>query len=122
MKAGDQTRALVERYYALMDEGRLEDCRPLFHDDVELRIAHHPPITGWDMLLRVMTSGLAVADITHTVGRAWEEDGTAIFEVDATYVFADGRTVVVPGMVVATIEDGRFRKQRIFADLSTVFS
>jgi hypothetical protein len=52
----------------------------------------------------------------------WEEDeGVVVFEVHATYDMTDGRTVVVPGVVIGEVDDGRFRSQRIAADLSPVY-
>ena len=88
-------------------------------------IAHFPRIDGWEAIERVMTNGLAnpkVKSLTHDVKNAWDEDDVVIFEVHATYEMADGRTIVVPGVVIAEIEDGRFKSQRITADLSPTFT
>jgi hypothetical protein len=63
-----------------------------------------------------------VKSIVHDVKGAWEEDdGVVIFEVVAHYTLADGRELDVPGTVIAEISEGRFRSQRIAADLSPVF-
>lgn len=121
----EPTRDLITGYYALMDQGRLEECERFFAPDATLRIAHHPPIQGWPAILAVMRAGLSnprVRGIAHDVKHIWEQDdGVAIFEVHATYDLADGTTRVVPGVVIADIREGRFAAQRIAADLSVVY-
>lgn len=124
MRASDETLDLIRGYYGLMDTGNLDECERYFTPDATLRIAHYPEIVGWETIHRVMSNGLAnpsVKRLTHEVRSAWDEDdGLAVFEVHATYEMTDGRTLVVPGVVIAEIEDGRFRSQRIAADLSPV--
>ena len=125
MRASERVLELITGYYTLLDEGRLDECDRFFTPDATLKIAHHPEIVGWEAIDRVMRAGMSnpiVRSITHDVRNAWEEDdGVAVFEVHATYSLADGRSVVVPGIVIAEIEDGRFKRQRIAADLSPVY-
>jgi hypothetical protein len=126
MRAGPEALALIDGYYGAMDDGRLDECDRYFTPDATLQIAHFPRIDGYDAIERVMRNGLAnpkVKSLVHDVKNAWEEDdGTLIFEVHATYEMTDGRTLVVPGVVIAEIENGRFKSQRIAADLSPTFS
>ena len=125
MRASEGVLDLIKGYYALLDDGRLDECDRYFTPDATLKIAHHPEIAGWESIDRIMRAGMSnpiVSSIKHDVRNAWEEeDGVAVFEVHATYSLADGRTVVVPGVVIAEIEDGRFRSHRIAADLSPVY-
>ena len=126
VRAKPETLEIINGYYRLMDDGKLADCERYFTPDATLQIAHFPRIDGWPTIERVMTNGLAnpkVKSLTHDVKNAWDEDdGTVIFEVHATYEMTDGRTIVVPGVVIAEIEDGRFTSQRIAADLSPTFA
>jgi hypothetical protein len=124
VRASEETLELIRSYYGLMDEGRLEECERFFTPDATITIAHNPPMQGWDVIFRMMQAGLsAVKSITHEVRNAWEEDdGTVIFEVVAHYVRMDGRRVDVPGVVIGEVSEGRFRSQRIGADLSPVYS
>ncbi len=125
MRASEGTLELITGYYALMDAGRLDECDRFFTPDATLKIAHHPEIVGWEAIDRIMRAGLSnpiVRSITHDVKNAWEEeDGLVVFEVHATYSLTDGRTVVVPGVVIGEIEGRRFKRQRIAADLSPVY-
>ncbi|MGH2760123.1 MAG: nuclear transport factor 2 family protein [Actinomycetota bacterium] len=125
MRASEATLQLITGCYALMDGGRLDECDRYFTPDATLKIAHHPEIVGWEAIDRIMRAGMSnpmVGSITHDVRNAWEEDdGVVVFEVHATYSLADGRTVVVPGVVIGEIEGGRFKRQRIAADLSPVY-
>ena len=125
MRARPETLEWIKGYYALMDEGRLDECDRYFTPDATLRIAHLPEIVGFEAIDRVMRGGMAnpiVKSIAHEVKAAWEEeDDTVIFEVVAHYALADGREVDVPGIVIGEVSDGRFTSQRIAADLSTVY-
>ena len=123
MKAGPETLEWIRGYYRLMDEDRLEECEAYFTPDAEIKIAHHPPMVGWEAIDRSMRAGLAVVGrIDHEVLAAWEaEDGVLIFEVVAHYTLKDDRKIDVPGVVIAEISDGRFHRQRIGADLSAVY-
>ena len=126
MRAGPEVFAVIRGYYALLDEGRIEDCERYFAPGATLRIGNHPPVTGWESISRAMKAGLGhprILRIRHEVLNAWEEDGgVAIFEVSATYELTDGRTIQVPGVVIAELAGGRFLSQRIAADLSPVYS
>ena len=116
---------LIESYYASMDSGHLDGCDRYFTSDATLKIAHLPEIAGYESIQRVMRAGLAaphVERLVHEVTNAWEEDdGVVIFEVVAHYTLSGGRSVDVPGVVIATVQDGRFSSQRIAADLSPVY-
>jgi len=64
-----------------------------------------------------------VESIVHDVRNAWDVDeGVVVFEVVAHYTLGDGREIDVPGVVIGEVADGRFRSQRIAADLSPVFA
>ena len=125
MRASQATLDLIGDYYQAMDDGRLAECQRFFTPDATLQIAHRSPIVGWDAIFNVMSAGMAVPfvhGISHDVRNAWEEDdGTVIFEVAATYSLDGDRTVVVPGIVIAEVSDGRFSSQRIAADLSPIY-
>jgi ketosteroid isomerase-like protein len=124
VRANAATLELINGYYGLMDAGRLDECERYFAADATLKIAHHPTITRWENIALIMKGGMSnprVKIIAHDVENVWEEDDTVIFEVVAHYVLADGRELDVPGVVIAEIEDGKFRSQRIAADLSPVY-
>ena len=124
MRARPETLEWIKGYYELMDNGRLE-CDRYFTPDATLKIAHLPEIVGWEAIDRVVRGGLAnpaVKALKHDVKAAWEEDdGVVIFEVVAHYTLTDDRQVDVPGVVIGEVSDGRFRSQRIAADLSPVY-
>jgi hypothetical protein len=113
----------IRSYYRLMDTDRLDECAQFFTPDAEIRIAHYPPMAGWEAIDRSMRAGLAVVGrIDHEVLNAWEaDDDTLIFEVVAHYTLKDDRRIDVPGVVIAELHDGRFHRQRIGADLSAVY-
>ena len=129
MRARPATLEWIQSYYASMDTGRLDECDAYFAPNATLKIAHLPEIAGADAIGRVIRAGLAVPHVeklVHEVVAAWEEegeedDGVVIFEVVAHYSLSGGRAVDVPGVVIATVRDGRFTSQRIAADLSPVY-
>lgn len=123
MRAASETLDWIRGYYALMDDDRVADCERYFHPDAEIRIAHHPPLTGWAAIERSLRAGLSVVkSIRHEVLNAWDvEDGVVVFEVVAHYTMKDDRHVDVPGVVIAGVSQGRFTSQRIAADLSPVY-
>jgi len=125
MRASAETMDVIKGYYALMDAGDLAACERYFAPDATMQIAHFPKLEGWPMIERVMASGLAnpnVKRLKHEVRNAWDEDDCSIFEVHARYEMTDGRAIVVPGVVIAEIRDGRFTSQRIAADLTPTFT
>ncbi len=124
VRASRETLNWIRGYYELMDTNRLAECESYFTPDAEIRIAHHPPLVGWESIDRSMRAGLSVVGgIEHEVRNAWEaEDGVLVFEVTAHYTLKDGRKVDVPGVVVAELADGKFHRQRIGADLSAVYA
>jgi ketosteroid isomerase-like protein len=126
VRASSGTLDVINGYYALMDAGDLSGCERFFAPDATIQIAHFPKLEGWTVIERVMGTGLAnpnVRSLKHEVRNAWDEDdGVSIFEVHAHYEMTDGRKITVPGVVIAEIEDGRFKSQRIAADLSPTFS
>ena len=123
MKAKPETLEWIRGYYRLMDDDRLDECERYFTPDAEIRIAHHPPMVGWEAIDRSMRAGLSVVGrIDHEVLNVWQaDDDTLIFEVVAHYTLKDDRKVDVPGVVIAELDNGRFRRQRIGADLSAVY-
>lgn len=123
MRARPETLDWIRSYYGLIDSGRYDECDQFFATDASLQIAHHPPQVGRDAIGRAMRAGLSlVKSIRHEVRNAWEaEDGVLIFEVVAHYTMPDDRGIDVPGVVIAEVADGRFKSQRIGADLSPVY-
>ncbi len=125
MRASQETLDLIRGYYGMLDDGTLAGCERYFAPDATMQIAHFPKLEGWPMIERVMSAGLAnekVKRLTHEVRNAWDEDDCSIIEVHAHYEMTDGREIVVPGVVIAEIANGRFTSQRIAADLSPTFS
>jgi ketosteroid isomerase-like protein len=126
MRASSETLDLINGYYSLMDAGDLGACARYFAPDATMQIAHLPKMEGWETIERIMSAGLAnpnVKRLSHEVRNAWDEDdGVCIFEVHAHYEMTDGRSITVPGVVIAEIAGGRFTSQRIAADLSPTFA
>jgi hypothetical protein len=101
-RASQEALAWIRSYYELMDTDRLDECERFFAPDAEIRIAHHPPLVGWEAIDRSMRAGLSIVNsIEHEVRGAWEaEEDVLIFEVVAHYTLADGRKVDVPGVEI----------------------
>src|SRR3979411_3212105 len=92
MTAGAATRSWIEAYYAVLDEGRLDDGMKYFAPDAVMRFANEPPVVGSDAIRRTSREMLDVFGLRHSLKEIWEpEQGVVLVELDVTYVLrADG--------------------------------
>jgi hypothetical protein len=118
-------RAVVERYYALMDSGRLHEACGMFVDDVKLTFGNAEPIYGPNAAEAAIQFVIDLTSkIQHEVVGFWEfpnPDGTttAIFELSITYTLKDGPVITNPGLALGILDlDGRFVEQRLYGGLN----
>lgn len=121
-------RAVVEKYYGLIDSGHLHEASGLYTDDVKLTFANADPVYGPAAAEASIQYVLDFCTaIKHTVVTWFEEahaDGsaTAFVEIRIKYDLKSGKVVDNPGAVVATVNaDGKFTEQRLYGDLTKVF-
>ena len=122
-------RPIVEKYYALIDGGRLAEAGALYTDDVKLTFANADPVYGRAAAEASIQHVLdQTTVIKHDIVTFWDEqasDGASVafFEIRITYHLKSGRVITNPGCVVAVVDDdGRFTEQRLYGDLSNVFA
>ena len=123
------TRSLVEKYYELIDTGRLAEAALLMTDGVKFTFANADPIVGRSAAESSIQFVLdQCSKIKHSIVTFFEfarEDGWTdiIFEIRIKFDLKNGRTLDLPGCAVATVNsDGSFTEQRLYADLNEVFA
>ncbi|NKY37483.1 nuclear transport factor 2 family protein [Nocardia speluncae] len=123
-------RKLAEKYYELIDSGRLAEAAALMTDDVKLTFANAEPVTGRDAATASIQYVLdQTTKIEHKVVH-WIEphpatDGTTevMFEIRIHYWLKSGKELDIPGAVYATVNaDNMITEQRLYGDLTEVFA
>jgi hypothetical protein len=113
--AKPETVRWLERYYALLDAGRVREAAEEFLDpSCTFRIANAEPIGFIDAAraLAPFVKGTRHRLLTVLEGG----DGSIACELEITYIRHDGSTVTLPGSLFANIRDGRFADQRAYID------
>lgn len=115
MSARPETIAWLERYYALVDGGRI---RELFDeylaDGCTFRMGNGEPMSFIDEARQMAT---LVKGLRHTLVSVLEgEDGELACELEITYIKHDDTAVTLPGSLFARVVDGRFVEQRGYID------
>jgi ketosteroid isomerase-like protein len=125
----NSVRPLVERYYALIDDGHLAQAGTMYTDDVKLTFANAEPVHGRAAAEAAIQHVLdQTTGIKHDVVTFWDEEGpdgtsVAFFEIRITYYLKSGEVINNPGCVVAIVnDDDKFTEQRLYGDLNNVFA
>ena len=115
MDSRADTVAWLERYYALLDSGRVREAVAEFLDpDCTFRVANDAPV-GLREAARALAP--AVQGTRHRLRSVLaSDDGTIAAELEITYIRHDGSSVTLPGALFATVRDGRFIEQRAYVD------
>ncbi|WP_175647924.1 nuclear transport factor 2 family protein [Nocardia donostiensis] len=128
MSATTSVRSLVEKYYGLIDSGRLHESCELMTEDVKFTFANAEPVFGRDTAETAIQMVLdRCTAVRHNVVTAFEAetDGTAtgLFELRIRFDLKNGKVIELPGCIfVAVDSDGRFAEQRLYADMNPVFA
>jgi hypothetical protein len=113
--ARPETIQWLERYYGLLDSGRVTEAVTEFLDPAcTFRIANDDPV-GFIEAARALApliKGTRHRVITALAG----DDGTIACELEITYTRRDGSVVTLPGSLFARVHDGRFTEQRAYID------
>jgi SnoaL-like domain len=109
-----ETVAWLERYYELLDAGRVREAVAEFlAPDCTIRVANDEPVGFRE-------AGLALAPfvkgLRHRLLSVLKADETIAAELEITYIRHDGSSVTLPGALFATVRDGRFIEQRAYVD------
>lgn len=122
-------RGLVEDYYSLIDGGNLAEAFEMFTEDAKLTFANAQPVYGRAAAEAAIQHVLdRTTAIKHELVTYWDEDGSAetqvaFFEIRIIYNLHSGQVINNPGCVVAIAnKEGKFIEQRLYGDLSNVFS
>jgi ketosteroid isomerase-like protein len=115
VNARPETVAWLERYYRLVDEGRVREVIDDFMaEDCSFRIGNREPVGFIEEARRM---GAIVKGLRHEVLTVLEgDDGTLACELEVTYTKHDGTSVTLPGSLFARVADGRFVEQRAYVD------
>ena len=100
MNAPSETVAWLQRYYALLDAGRVREALDEFLSrDCTIRLGNGEPV---DFLAEARRMGRFVQGIRHELLTVLEDDdGTLACELRITYVKHDGTEVTLPGALFA---------------------
>ena len=115
MNAPPETVAWLQRYYALLDGGRVREAlREFIARDCTIRFANRAPV---DFVTEARRMASVVKGVRHEILTVVEgNDGILACELNVTYFKHDGSEVTLPGALFARIEDGRFVEQRAYVD------
>ena len=115
MDARPETVRWLERYYELLDGGRVREAAAEFLDPAcTFRIANATPV-GFMDAARALAP--LVTGTRHRITSVLEsDDGTIACELEITYTRHDGSSVTLPGALFAHVRDGRFIEQRAYTD------
>ena len=115
MDARPETIEWLERYYGLLDSGRVREAVTEFLDPAcTVRIANAEPV-GFIDAARALAP--FVAGTRHRIMSMLEsDDGTIACELRITYTRHDGSSITLPGALFAHVRDGRFIEQRAYTD------
>ncbi len=115
VNASEQTVAWLERYYGLLDDGRvLEAIDGFLADGCTFRFNDRPPASFIDEARRM--SKLIIGTRHRLLTILEGDDGTLACELAVTYIKHDGSEITLPGSLFARIEHGRFVEQRAYID------
>jgi ketosteroid isomerase-like protein len=115
VNAPPETVAWLQRYYSLLDSGRVREALDEFiARDCTIRFANREPV---DFVTEARRMATLVKGIRHELLTVLEgDDGTLACELNVTYIKHDGSELTLPGALFARIEDGRFVEQRAYVD------
>ena len=127
--ASSSLRPLIEKYYALIDGGKLHEACQMFTEDAKLTFANAEPVYGREAAESSIQYVLDhTTGVKHAVLDVWDDDGpdgtrSAAFELRIVYNLKSGNVVDNPGCAVAIANpQGQFVEQRLYGDLNNVFS
>lgn len=115
---------LIKKYYALVDSNKPDEFMNYFSEDAAFRFANSERIVGREEIRRAIVGLLnSINGIRHDLTNAWKvEENVVVLECDVTYTRKDNKQVVVHGAVVNVIQNGLFKEQRLYVDVSPVFA
>lgn len=115
MNAPPETVAWLQRYYSLLDGGRVREALDEFiAHDCTIRFANREPV---DFLSEARRMATLVKGIRHGILNVLEgNEGMLACELNVTYFKHDGTEVTLPGALFARVEDGRFVEQHAYVD------
>jgi hypothetical protein len=120
----NRTLEWIKQYYSLVDSGQQDKFMEFFAENAAFRFGNAETIIGRKEIREAIVGLLnSINGIRHDLKKCWEIEGNVvIFECDVTYTRKDNKTVVVHGVVVNVIENDHFTEQRLYVDLTPVFS
>jgi ketosteroid isomerase-like protein len=115
INARRETVSWLERYYSLIDAGRVREAAQEFLDEsCTIRLGNEEP-TG--LLEQARRISPLISGTRHRLINVLEtDDGTLACELEITYIKRDGTSVTLPGSLFATVRGGRFVQQRAYVD------
>jgi ketosteroid isomerase-like protein len=115
VNAPPETVAWLQRYYGLLDGGRVREALGEFiARDCTIRFANREPV---DFVTEARRMATVVKGVRHEILTVVEgDDGTIACELKITYFKHDGSEVTLPGALFARVADGRFVEQRAYVD------
>ncbi|MEB3372339.1 nuclear transport factor 2 family protein [Saccharopolyspora mangrovi] len=124
MRASAPTLELLVDYYAEMETNDPERYGAYYADDMTLRFANSPVITGRRNAMEAFSQVLGrVTSLKHDLVNVWEEDdGLVLFESVGTWYLRSGTTVSINAFSAFTVADGLFVDQRIYVDNAPLFA
>jgi hypothetical protein len=115
LAARPETIRWLERYYALLDSGRVREAAAEFLDpECTFRIANAEPVSFIDAARALAPFVKATRHRLLSVLES--DDGIIACELEITYTRHDGSAVTLPGALFGTVREGRFHEQRAYTD------
>lgn len=123
MKVNISNVEILKEFYTIFDHYNLEESIEYYTRDATLNFSNVVPAVGREAIQELL-SGLksSVNGIKHELKNAWEDDDTVIIECDISFTRRDNREVVIPASQFCIMENGMIKQQRIYLDITPVYS
>lgn len=91
--------------------------------DGKFWFANHPPAVGRPAVEGAVSQFFgALGGLSHTLHRAWEQEGSLVVEGEVTYTRKDQRKVTVPFCDTFQLQGRQISEYRIYMDLAPLWA
>lgn len=112
-----------EDLFAAIDTRDAGRFAALLHRDAVFQFGNAPRVHGREAIRETVAGFfMSIAAVHHDLAGVWQPAGALICHGDVTYTRHDDSTLTVPFANVLSLEGGKARDYRVYADISALYT